>query len=348
MKITKTVAASPRGEIAIYTLTNASGAWVELSALGAGINAIVVPDSAGNLENVALGYANAAHYISDGPCMGKIPGRYANRIAGGKFTIDGVDYQLEINNGPNALHGGSEGFYNKIWDSEPTESGVTFTLVSPDGDAGYPGTLTVKAVYTWSDDCQLSLHITATTDKTTVLNLTNHTYFNLAGEGSGSVLRHLLRLNCSKYLVTDENLTPTGEIAPVQGTPMDFTQAKPLGEDIRKPFPALAFGKGYDNCYAIDAYKKGELALAAVLEDAHSGRTLEVLTTQPAVQIYTGNWLSGCPATKSGNRTYFDYDGVAIECQGMPDAPNHPHFPSQQLAPGEQYAHTIIFRFSTK
>ena len=148
--------------------------------------------------------------------------------------------------------------------------------------------------------------------------------------------------------MTDENLTPTGEIAPVQGTPMDFTQAKPLGEDIRKPFPALAFGKGYDNCYAIDAYKKGELALAAVLEDAHSGRTLEVLTTQPAVQIYTGNWLSGCPATKSGNRTYFDYDGVAIECQGMPDAPNHPHFPSQQLAPGEQYAHTIIFRFSTK
>lgn len=348
MKITKTVASSPRGEIAIYTLTNACGASVELSALGAGINAIVVPDRDGKLENVALGYANASDYISDGPCMGKIPGRYANRIAGGKFAIDGVDYQLEINNGPNALHGGSEGFFNKIWDSEPTESGVTFTLVSPDGDAGYPGTLTVKAAYTWTDDCELSLQITATTDKTTVLNLTNHTYFNLAGADSGTVLNHLLRLNCSKYLVTDENLTPTGEIAPVAGTPMDFTKSKTLGEDIRKPFSALAFGKGYDNCYAIDGWQKGKSALAAVLEDAASGRVLEVFTTQPAVQIYTGNWLSGCPATKSGNRTYFDYDGVAIECQGMPDAPNHPHFPSQVLAPGETYEHAIEFHFTTK
>ena len=259
-----------------------------------------------------------------------------------------MDYQLEINNGPNALHGGSEGFYNKIWDSEATAQGVVFTLVSPDGDAGYPGTLTVRAEYTWSDDCELRQCISATTDRKTVINLTNHTYINLRGEASGSVLDEQLRLNCSKYLVTDENLTPTGEMAPVAGTPMDFTKAKTLGEDIRKPFAALAFGKGYDNCYVIDGYKKGEMALAAVLTDEVSGRTLEVLTTQPAVQIYTGNWLNGCPATKSGNRTYFDYDGVAIECQGMPDAPNHANFPSQVLDKGEQYAQSIVFRFSTK
>lgn len=348
MKITQCVAASERGEIAIYTLTNAAGASVKLSALGAGILSVVVPDREGNMADVALGYADAAQYISDGPCMGKIPGRYANRIAGGKFTIDGVDYQLEINNGPNALHGGSEGFYNKIWDNEATAQGVVFTLVSADGDAGYPGTLTVKAEYTWSDDCELRLCISATTDRKTVINLTNHTYFNLRGEASGSVLGEQLQLNCSKYLVTDENLTPTGEMAPVAGTPMDFTKAKSLGEDIRKPFPALVFGKGYDNCFVIDGYKKGEMALAAVLTDEVSGRKLEVLTTQPAVQIYTGNWLMGCPATKSGNRTYFDYDGVAIECQGMPDAPNHANFPSQVLDKGEQYAQSIVFRFSTK
>lgn len=348
MKITQCVAASERGEIAIYTLTNAAGASVKLSALGAGILSIVVPDREGNMADVALGYADAAQYISDGPCMGKIPGRYANRIAGGKFTLDGVEYQLEINNGPNALHGGSEGFYNKIWNSEATAQGVVFTLVSPDGDAGYPGTLMVRAEYTWSDDCELRLHITATTDRKTVINLTNHTYFNLRGEASGSVLDEQLQLNCSKYLVTDENLTPTGEMAPVAGTPMDFTKAKTLGEDIRKAFPALAFGKGYDNCYVIDGYKKGELTLAAVLTDEVSGRKLEVLTTQPAVQIYTGNWLNGCPATKSGNRTYFDYDGVAIECQGMPDAPNHANFPSQVLDKGEQYAQSIVFRFSAK
>ena len=348
MKITQCVAASERGEIAIYTLTNAAGASVKLSALGAGILSVVVPDREGNMADVALGYADAAQYISDGPCMGKIPGRYANRIAGGKFTLDGVEYQLEINNGPNALHGGSEGFYNKIWNSEATAQGVVFTLVSPDGDAGYPGTLTVKAEYTWSDDCELRLSISATTDRKTVINLTNHTYFNLRGEASGSVLDEQLQLNCSKYLVTDENLTPTGEMAPVAGTQMDFTKAKTLGEDIRKPFAALAFGKGYDNCYVIDGYKKGEMALAAVLTDEVSGRTLEVLTTQPAVQIYTGNWLMGCPATKSGNRTYLDYDGVAIECQGMPDAPNHANFPSQVLDKGEQYAQSIVFRFSTK
>lgn len=348
MKITQCVAASERGEIAIYTLTNAAGASVKLSALGAGILSVVVPDREGNMADVALGYADAAQYISDGPCMGKIPGRYANRIAGGKFTLDGVEYQLEINNGPNALHGGSEGFYNKIWNSEATAQGVVFTLVSPDGDAGYPGTLTVKAEYTWSDDCELRLCISATTDRKTVINLTNHTYFNLRGEASGSVLGEQLQLNCSKYLVTDENLTPTGEMAPVTGTPMDFTKAKSLGEDIRKPFDALAFGKGYDNCYVIDGYKKGEMALAAVLTDEVSGRKLEVLTTQPAVQIYTGNWLNGCPVTKSGNRTYFDYDGVAIECQGMPDAPNHANFPSQVLDKGEQYAQSIVFRFSTK
>lgn len=344
MKIKKTNAVSPKGDIAIYKLTNSNGASVELSALGAGIVSISVPDKNGKFDDVVLGYANAADYFYDGPCAGKIPGRYANRIAKGVFSIDGVDYKLAINNGPNALHGGPEGFMNRIWESKQTGNGVIFSRKSPDGEEGYPGNMEVTAEYSWNDNNELRLDIKAVADKKTVVNLTNHAYFNLSGENSGCVLDETLWLAASKYLPTDDTLIPTGEIAEVAGTPMDFTTEKQLGRDIKADFPALVYGKGYDNCWVIDGWKKGELKTVARLSDSKSGRTLEVATTQPAVQVYTGNWLDGSPKNKCG-RSYNDYDGVAIECQGMPDAPNKPQFPSQMLAPGETYEQTIIFKF---
>ena len=348
MKIKRETASSKLGQIDLYTITNAQGASVTLSSLGAGITRVIVPDTKGQLANVVLGYKDAADYYHDGPSAGKVPGRYANRIALGRFTLDGVEHQLRINNGPNHLHGGPEGFNNHLWQSEQlSESSVRFTLVSPDGDECYPGTLTATATYEWTDDCLLRLKLTATTDAPTVVNLTNHAYWNLAGEASGTALHHTMWLACSHYLPTSDSLIPTGEIAPVAGTPMDFTSEKEVGRDIKADFPALHYGKGYDNCWVVDGWKPGRKQLVARLTDAASGRVLEVSTDQPAAQVYTGNWLKGCPVSPSGHH-YDDYDGVAIECQGMPDAPNHPNFPSQVLRPGERYERTIEFQLKTK
>lgn len=344
MKITRETIDSPKGEISVYTLVNASGASVKLSSVGAGIVSVVVPDREGHMDDVVIGYANPADYFYDGPCAGKVPGRYANRIARGHLELDGVTYQLAINNGPNALHGGPEGFSHKIWHSQATATGVKFTLHSPDGDEHYPGNLVACAEYSLGDDNELRLTLTATTDKKTVVNLTNHTYWNLAGENSGSVLDEVLELACTHYLPTDSTLIPTGEIAPVAGTPMDFTTPKALGRDIKQDFPALKYGKGYDNCWVVDDWHKGKLKKVATLRDPKSGRVLEVLTTQPAVQVYTGNYLAGSPANKAESRSYRDYEGVALECQGMPDAPNHPNFPSQVLNPGEEYRQVIVFK----
>lgn len=339
--------ASPKGEITLYTLTNASGARVVLSSLGAGIVSVVVPDRDGNMADVALGYADPADYFYDGPCAGKVPGRFANRIARGHFSLDGRDYHLAINNGPNALHGGPDGFANRIWDSEITADGrVIFSRVSPDGEEGYPGTLKVSAEYQWNDACELSLRLQAETDAKTVVNLTNHAYFNLAGENAGSVLDHTLWLGCHMYLPTDDSLIPTGDMMSVKDTPMDFTTPKVIGTDIKQEFPALIYGKGYDNCWVVDNWSRGQLKTVARLADSQSGRSLEVATTQPAVQVYTGNWLAGSPVNKSG-RSYEDYDGVAIECQSMPDSPNKPQFPSTELRPGQKYDETIIFKFKT-
>ncbi len=227
------------GEITLYTLTNASGASVTLSTLGAGIVAVNVPDANGKMDDVCLGYANPADYLADGPCAGKVPGRYANRIARGHFTLDGQEYSLAINNGPNALHGGPTGFMNRIWDAEEIGSGVRFTYHAPDGEEGYPGALTAVATYTWSDDNTLRLRLEADTDAPTVVNLTNHAYWNLDGHDSGSVLEHGMQMNCSRFLPTDDTLIPTGEIAPVAGTPMDFTVEKKLVRDIKADFPSL-------------------------------------------------------------------------------------------------------------
>ncbi len=347
MKIESSTVASPKGDITLYTLTNAGGAQVTLSSLGAGIVSVIVPDSHGVMEDVALGYADPADYFYDGPCAGKVPGRYANRIARGHLVVDGREYRLAINNGPNALHGGPEGFQNRIWDSAVEGDEVVFTRTSPDGEENYPGTVKAEARYSWSDDCTLTLQLRAVTDAPTVVSLTNHCYWNLDGHNAGSVLGHRLWLGCSRYLPTDDTLIPTGEMAPVTGTPMDFTEPKTIGSDIKADFPALVYGKGYDNCWVIDNYTKGQVRHVATLESEKSGRILEVSTSQPAAQIYTGNWLARSPANNCG-RSYDDYDGVAIECQSMPDSPNHADFPTTQLYPGEVYDRTIEFRFKNK
>lgn len=347
MNISKESVVSPNGDITLYTLTNKSGAQVVLSSLGAGINKIIVPDKDGNLADVILGYENPCDYIGDGPCSGKTPGRYANRIKHGHIAVNGKEYSLPINNGPNHLHGGPEGFQNKIWDSAVEGNSVIFTRVSPDGEMGYPSTLTAKVIYTWDDDDRLTIDYEATTDAPTYVNLTNHAYFNLGGHGSGSVLDHLLQLNCSCYLPTDPSEAPLGNIAPVAGTPMDFTSPKAIGRDINEEFEALKIGKGYDHCYVVDGWVKGQLKEIGTLTDAVSGRTLTIASTQPGAQVYTGNWLTGSPKGKDGVE-YHDYDLVAIECQGFPDAPNQPSFPSQLLNPGETYRQTIVYRFSNK
>lgn len=347
MKIQKTTAPSPIGEITLYTLTNSAGASVTLSSLGAGINSVIVPDASGKMDNVVLGYRDPASYIADGPCAGKVPGRFANRIAKGHFSIGDKEYTLPVNNGPNSLHGGPDGFMNRIWNSRLDSDTVVFELTSPDGDAGYPGELQAEARYTWSDDCTLTLRLLAHTDAPTVVNLTNHTYWNLEGENSGSVLDHTLWLAASHYLPTDDTLIPTGEIAPVEGTPMDFTKFRRLGDDIHADFPAITYGKGYDNCWMVDDYRPGVLRHIATLNAPHSGRVLEVSTTQPAAQVYAGCWLAGSPENPEG-RSYNDYDGVAIECQNAPDAPNKPQFPSALLLPGQTYDQTITFHISAK
>lgn len=338
---------TPLGEASIVRLTNDAGASVALSSLGAGIISVIVPDREGNLGEVALGYADPASYLDDGPCMGKIPGRYANRIARGLFFLDGKEYQLAINNGPNALHGGPTGFQNRLWETRLIPGGVRFTYRSADGEEGYPGNVTVNADYIWNDLNILELHLTGETDAPTPLNLTNHCYWNLKGADSGSVLQHRLKLKASRFLVTDDTLIPEGELASVAGTPMDFTESHIIGERINEKFPALEYGKGYDSCWALDGWRKSRfIPDAAILEDPESGRVLTVGTTQPGVQIYTGNWLAGSPATRTG-RSYNDYDGVAIEMQAFPDSPNHPDFPSAILRPGERYDERIRFAFST-
>lgn len=328
-------------------LINKKGSTVLLNEIGAGIVSIIVPDRNGEMGDVVLGYKDSESYRNDGPCAGKIPGRFANRISCGQFILNGRKYQLERNAGRHHLHGGSVGFANKNWEAEQHDGqNVTFHLESPDGDQGYPGRLNVCVHYNWNDENILTLDIKARSDKDTVVNLTNHTYWNLAGENSGSILDQELQIFADKWLPTDEDLIPTGEISSVKGTPMDFLKAKKIGKDINADFEALRSGKGYDNCWILNG-KENEMKKAAELYDPASGRLLEIFTDQPAVQVYTGNWLSGSPLSKSG-RSYNDYDGVAIECQDYPDAPNKKNFPSAVLMRNETYHRIIQFKLSLK
>ena len=341
----KDIYVSPIGEIVMITLVNKEGCSVRLCSVGAAVASMMVPDRDGKLADVAIGYENAADYVGDGPASGKIPGRYANRIANGRFSLDGREYRLPVNLPPNCNHGGNEGFHNRNWKvKEADDSHVVFTYRSVDGEAGFPGNLDVEAEYRWTDANELKLTLRATTDAHTVVSLTNHTYWNLGGHDSGSILRHRLQLAASRYLPTDSTLIPTGILEEVAGTPMDFLLPKEIGRDIHEDFAALNYGKGYDACWVVDGYEDKCMKKVAVLSDAVSGRVLEIESDQPGVQVYTGNWLSDSPMGK-GNHHYEDYEGVAIECQSFPDSPNKPSFPSTELNPGEEYLRHINFIF---
>ena len=332
----------------LYTLTNAAGMEVCITNFGGRIVSVMVPDRTGTLRDVVLGFDNIADYVRIPSDFGASIGRYANRIGHGRFVLDGDTVRLPVNNYGHCLHGGPDGWQYRVYEAhQPDPQSLALTLHSPDGDAGFPGAVTAKVVYRLTEDNAIDITYEATADRPTVVNLTNHSYWNLADENAGSVLGHKLRLRASRWLPTDETLIPTGELAGVAGTPMDFRTSKPLGRDIRADFPALRYGKGYDNCWAVDDWRADEETTVAELYDPKSGRRLSVRSTQPGVQVYTGNWLAGSPLSKSG-RPYADYDGVAIECQGFPDAPNRPDFPSAELRPGEAYRRTIRFRFDVR
>ncbi len=316
--------------VVLYTMRGARGV-VTITNAGASVVGISVPDRNGTPGNVALGYADWQSYLADPATMGKTVGRYANRIAGGRFTLDGKEFRLPLNDGRNHLHGGPGGFGNRLWASRVETDRVVFSLVSPDGDQGYPAEAGVEVVYDWSDDNLLEITFFARSDGDTVINLTNHTYFNMAG--GGTIDNHLLRLNASHYLPTDAALIPTGELAPVEGIPMDFRMAKVFGSDA------------YDSCWAVDDWHKGAMREVASLGDPVSGRAVVVSSTQPGVQVYTGECLANAPAGPDGG--YFEARaGVAIECQGFPDAPNRESFPSQTLRAGELYNEKIAYRFT--
>jgi len=326
-----------------YTLTNANGLRIRIITYGATLTTVEVPDRHGKLGVVTLYLDSLDGYLAGHPFFGSIAGRYANRIAKGKFTLDGVEYTLATNNGPNHLHGGIKGFDKAVWKAEPAEGegsvAVKFTHTSPDGDEGYPGTLTASVTYSLTNDNELRMEYTAQTDKPTHVNLTNHAYWNLAGAGSGDVLGHELMLNADRYLPVDEGLIPLGEPASVKGTPMDFTEPHTIGSRI-----ARVEGLGYDHCYVLNKKRGGELSLAARVVEPKSGRVMEVYTTQPGIQLYTGNFLDGHPivAGKPCKKHY----GFCLETEHYPDSPNRPEYPSTVLRPGETYHEVTVHRFS--
>jgi aldose 1-epimerase len=327
-------------EVFLFTCTNANGVVVKLITYGATLISVETPDRDGKLDNITLGFATLDGYLQRHPYFGSTVGRYGNRIAGGKFSIDGQEYTLATNNGPNHLHGGIKAFDAVVWNAEKVKSadevGVKFTFRSVDGEEGYPGNLDATVIYTLTNDNQLKIDYTATTDKATVVNLTNHAYWNLAGAGSGDVLKHELMLAADKYLPIDETSIPTGELADVEGTVMDFTTAQPIGSRIAE----LQQGhtKGYDHCYVVRG-EPGTLRLAARAKDPASGRVMEVHTTEPGIQLYTGNFLVG---------DFKQHDAFCLETQHYPDSPNKPEFPSTLLKPGETFRSTTVHRFSVE
>jgi aldose 1-epimerase len=332
----------------LYTLVNNKGAEVRISNYGGLIISVKVPDRNGKFGDVVLGYDNLNDYIKNSPYFGAIVGRYANRIAKGKFTLDGQEYTLAINNGPNALHGGLKGFDKQVWQptSLMTADGPSLELryVSKDGEEGYPGALSVTAVYSLSDDNALKLELSATTDKDTVVNLSQHSYFNLAGKGD--ILNHQVMMPADKFTPVDSTLIPIGELRPVDGTPFDFRQPTAIGARIGQDDEQLKFGGGYDHNWVINK-TPGQLGLMARVYDPESGRVLEVLSTEPGLQFYTGNFLDGT-ITGKGGWVYQKRNAFCMESQHYPDSPNQPNFPSVVVKPGQVYRNTIIFKFSVQ
>jgi len=330
-----------------YTLMNSSGLSARVMTYGALLTHLEVPDKNGNLADVVLGFDDLEAYLGGHPHFGCTTGRVANRIAGGKFTLDSKEYTLAINNGPNHLHGGIFGLDKRIWKAREMEDkagpSVRFTYRSPDGEEGYPGNLDIEVTYTLTNAGELVIDYKAETDKATPVNLTNHSYFNLAGAGNGTILDHALLIEADRYTPTDDTLIPTGEIVPVSGTVMDFTQLTRIGARIDQ---LSGDPGGYDHNYVLNG-EIGKLALAARVVEPRSGRVLEILTTEPAVQLYTGNHLEGT-ITGKGGKVYRKRGGLCLETQHFPDSVNHPNFPSTILQPGEIYRQKTIYRFSVE
>jgi aldose 1-epimerase len=332
----------------LYTLRNNNGMEVGISTYGGLVIFIKVPDKNGKFGDVVLGYDNLNGYLKDSPYFGALIGRYGNRIAKGKFTLDGQAYTLATNNGPNALHGGLKGFDKVMWEAKilVSSGGPSLELkyVSKDGEEGYPGTLSVTAVYTLTENNELKLQYTATTDKDTVLNLTQHSYFNLSGKGT--ILDDIEMIPADKFTPVDSTLIPTGELKPVEGTPFDFRTPTAIGARIKQDDEQLKFGGGYDHNWVINK-PMGQLGLMAQVYDPNSGRVLEVLSTDPGLQFYTGNFLDGKITGKNGFKYEFR-DAFCMEPQHYPDSPNHPEFPTVVLKPGDVYKNTIIYKFSVR
>ena len=338
--------------IDLYLLSNKKGMEVSLTNFGATIVSLRVPDAAGKSADVVLGFDTLEGYKTGKAYFGATVGRYANRIAGGKFPLDGKTYNLPKNNGENTLHGGTIGFDKRVWKArEIAEKGgaaVEMSYLSPDGEEGFPANLSVKVIFTLpADRNEMKIDYSATTDKDTVLNLSNHSYFNLAGEGNGDILDHVLTLHAKKFTPVDSALIPTGELREVAGTPMDFTNATAIGKRIGDNYEQLVLGRGYDHNWVLAASGGKGLTLAAEAYDTKSGRKLEVLTTEPGVQFYSGNFLDGS-ATGKGGKAYAQRAAFCLETQHFPDSPNHPDFPTTVLKPGAVFSSHTIFRFSTK
>ncbi|MET9120738.1 aldose epimerase family protein [Streptomyces sp. NPDC004528] len=331
-----------------WSLAN-GGTRLKVISYGGIVQSLEIPDRHGRYANVSLGYGDLASYVAGTTFFGATIGRYGNRIAGGRFTLDGKSYQLSVNDGVNSLHGGAKGFNTKVWDVEGFTSGSDVGLrlhyTSIDGEMGYPGTLRVTVTYTLTRHGDWRIDYEATTDKATVVNLTNHTYYNLAGEGSGGIYDHELTLAAGRFTPTDAGLIPTGELAKVAGTPFDFRRAKPVGRDIRAGHPQLVTAKGFDHNWVLDKGVTARPEHIATLRDPGSGRTLRIATDQPGVQFYSGNFLDGTLVGTSG-RTYRQGDGMCLETQHFPDSPNRPAFPSTVLRPGSTYRTTTVHSFS--
>ena len=341
---------TPEGQaIDLYTLTNKKGMEVAITNFGGIVVSVKVPDRSGKVADVVLGFDSVDGYAKDKSYFGALIGRYGNRIAKGKFSIDGASYTLAQNNGPNSLHGGAKGFNKMVWTAKEISSkdgaALQLNYLSKDGEEGYPGNLKVQVVYTLTEANEIRIEYSATTDKKTVLNLTNHSYFNLAGQGSGDILGHELTLQADKFTPVDATLIPTGELRDVAGTPFDFRTKMAIGARIGQDDEQLKLGNGYDHNFVLR--HSGELALAARVLDPKSGRVLEVSTTEPGIQFYTGNFLDGTAVGKGGKPITFR-TGFCLETQHFPGSPNHPDFPSTLLSPGQRYHTVTVYKFSTE
>ncbi|MBC3964399.1 aldose epimerase family protein [Pseudomonas simiae] len=335
-----------------YVLRNSHGMQATVITYGGVLQSLKVPDKHGKVEDVVLGFDDVQGYQSGTAFFGATIGRFGNRLAGGAFELDGKRYQVPLNDGPNSLHGGAQGFDKHVWKATPVKAkdsvGVTLTYLSKDGEMGFPGNLKTEVTYRLNDNNELHIDYTATTDKPTVLNLTNHSYFNLAGAGNGDILKQVATLHASHYTPVNATLIPTGELAPVKGTPMDFLKPTPIGQHIKDDHPQLKFAEpkqgGFDFNWALDT--KGDVKqLAAEVHDPESGRRLQLFTTEPGVQFYTSNFLDGSVKGKAG-KTYLHWSGFTLETQHFPDAPNQPKFASTRLNPGQTYTQNTVFKFS--